>query len=91
MLYLNQMQFDALQTPTIISLYQSASDGRVEWATKIKEHFATFWRCSDCPIAQIPLLRDVMGGSVAEWLACWTEAHKGPGSNRSRNAVGWQS
>jgi len=27
-------------------------------------------------------------GSVAEWLACWTEAQKGPGSNRSRDAVG---
>ena len=26
-------------------------------------------------------------GSVAEWLACWTQAQKGPGSNRSRNAV----
>jgi len=28
------------------------------------------------------------GGSVAEWLACWTQAQKDPGSNRSRNAVG---
>ena len=27
-------------------------------------------------------------GSVAEWLACWTLAQKGPGSNRSRDAVG---
>jgi len=24
---------------------------------------------------------------VAEWLACWTQAQKGPGSNRSRDAV----
>ena len=23
-------------------------------------------------------------GSVAEWLACWTQAQNGPGSNRSR-------
>ena len=30
----------------------------------------------------------IMGGSVAEWLACWTQAQKGPGSNRSRDAVG---
>jgi len=29
-----------------------------------------------------------VGGSVAEWLACWTQAQKGPGSNRSCNAVG---
>jgi len=27
-------------------------------------------------------------GSVAEWLACWTQAQKAPGSNRSRDAVG---
>jgi len=27
------------------------------------------------------------GGSVAEWLACWTQAQKGPGSNRSADAV----
>ena len=29
----------------------------------------------------------VQGGSVAEWLACWTQAQKGPGSNRSRDDV----
>ena len=28
------------------------------------------------------------GGSVAEWLVCWTQAQKGPGSNHSRDAVG---
>jgi len=28
------------------------------------------------------------GGSVAEWLACWTQGQKGPGSNHSREAVG---
>ena len=28
------------------------------------------------------------GGSVAEWLACWTQVQKGQGSNRSRDAVG---
>jgi len=28
------------------------------------------------------------GGSVADWLTCWTQAQKGPGSNRSRDAVG---
>ena len=30
----------------------------------------------------------IEGGSVAEWLACWTQAQKGPGSNRSRDSVG---
>jgi len=28
------------------------------------------------------------GGSVAEWLACLTQAQNGPGSNRIRDAVG---
>jgi len=32
--------------------------------------------------------RPMLGGSVAEWLACWTQAQKGPSSNRSRDAVG---
>ena len=27
------------------------------------------------------------GGSVAEWLACWTQARKGLGSNRNRDTV----
>jgi len=30
---------------------------------------------------------DIPGGSVAEWLACWTPAQKGPGSNHSLDAV----
>jgi len=29
----------------------------------------------------------VIGGSVAELLACWTQAQNGLGSNRSRDAV----
>ena len=29
-----------------------------------------------------------MDGSVAEWLACWTQAQKSSCSNRSRDAVG---
>ena len=34
------------------------------------------------------LLAAVEGGSLAEWLTCWTRAQKGPGSNCSRDAVG---
>jgi len=30
----------------------------------------------------------ILGGTVAEWLACWTQAQKGMSSNRSRDAVG---
>ena len=29
-----------------------------------------------------------LGGSVAEWSACWTQGAEGPGLNRSRDAVG---
>jgi len=29
----------------------------------------------------------ILGGSVAEWLACRTQARKSTGSNRSRGAV----
>jgi len=32
-----------------------------------------------------------LGGSVAVWLVCWTQAQKGLGSNRSCDAVGSQS
>ena len=39
----------------------------------------------------ITLLYLQLSGSLAEWLARWTHAQKGPGSNRSRNDVGWQS
>ena len=35
----------------------------------------------------IPIPTLYPNGSVAEWLACWTQAQKGPGSNRSRDAV----
>ena len=38
--------------------------------------------------SQLRRSSSVRGGSVAEWLACWTQAQKGPGSNRSRDAVG---
>jgi len=32
-----------------------------------------------------------MSGSVAKWLACWTQAQKGPGSNRSRATLSGNS
>jgi len=36
---------------------------------------------------KLPKIYSRRGGSVAEWLACWTQAQKDPGSNRSRDAV----
>jgi len=32
-----------------------------------------------------------LGGSVAEWLACWTQVQKGLGSNRSRDTLSGNS
>jgi len=37
---------------------------------------------------QIHLVLMISGGSVAEWLVCWTQSQRGPGSNCSRDAVG---
>ena len=33
----------------------------------------------------------IKGGPVAEWLACWTQAQKSPGSNHSRDAIAGNS
>ena len=30
----------------------------------------------------------LQGGSVAEWLACWTQTQKGPGSNPAATLSG---
>ena len=53
------------------------------------------WRTQDVilepepiPPSIIYISLHIQGGSVAEWLACWTQAQKGPGSNRSRDTVG---
>ena len=40
------------------------------------------------PRSQVIIITSCRRGSVAEWLACWTQAQKGPGSNCSRYAVG---
>jgi len=37
---------------------------------------------------QLARRRERRGGSLAEWLACWTQAQKGLGSNRICDAVG---
>ena len=45
---------------------------------------------SSCWMISIFLGTDVVGGSVDEWLACWTRAQYGPGSSHSHDAVGQQ-
>jgi len=57
---------------------------------KLTEHVPQWIHYPVCS-HQLLLLTWLVGGSVAEWLACWTQAEKGLGSNRSRDAVVWQS
>jgi len=45
-------------------------------------------RLSDCVSCIGTLSFAMSAGSVAEWLACWTQAQEGLGSNRSRDDVG---
>ena len=45
-----------------------------EFRTKFQKKASLFWR--------------FVGGSVTEWLACWTQVQKGLGANRSHDAVG---
>jgi len=42
----------------------------------------------DAAFREITLTTCYSGGSVPERLACWTQAQKGLGSNRSRDAIG---
>ena len=44
------------------------------------------WFFNSRPVALLPD-PTLAGGSVAEWLACWTQTQKSPCSNRSRDAV----
>jgi len=44
--------------------------------------------CLRASVLMITRATSKAGGSLAEWLACWTQAQNGPGSNRSRDAVG---
>ena len=53
------------------------------YATLLETHFHTHSAC----LTHLTLSNGT-SGSVAEWLACWTQAQKGPGSNRSRDDVG---
>jgi len=47
------------------------------------------WRASSVVSSSGQLTKHFCpGGSVAEWAACWTQAQKSLGSNRSRDTVG---
>ena len=47
-----------------------------------------FFSLARFTVAVFTFYRSPLDGLVAEWLACWTQAQKDLGSNRSRDAVG---
>jgi len=56
---------------------------------KGNDWIGTFTNCTDGnQLSVFTPSTSYVGGSVAEWLASWTQAQYGPGSNRSRDAVG---
>jgi len=47
-----------------------------------------FYVCGGWLGSRVVSLLDSGTEGLAEWLACWTQAQKGLGSNRSRDADG---
>jgi len=64
-------------------------DGAGVKTTSIALIYRQTWKLGACKVAYNSRLRLTRkGGSVAEWLACWTQAQQGLGSNRSLYAAG---
>ena len=65
---------------------------KLQWGIKtlaVSTDWLTFvYQCAEKTHVVHSILPLNTAGSVAEWLVCWTQAQKGPGSNRSRDAVG---
>ena len=61
----------------------------VEWSLEIRAFF-TFYRTAKTFFELLHTFSRTLPLTpvIAEWSACWTQAQKGPGSNRSRDAVG---
>jgi len=72
------------------SFLQGASEGKVmRSVVSVYPLLSLYLVWTDWYLTLIFASKQVMkGGSVAEWLACWNQAQKGLGSNRSRDAVG---
>ena len=59
-----------------------------EWGARYPTKFGEKWTPLFTLVTLYLLTTVILGGTVAEWLACWTQAQKGMSSNRSRDAVG---
>ena len=79
------MDCGVIHKPQHSCIYHS---GTSCWHTAIcASEMDTLNNSCDVPCPKFQPVHDNMGGSVAEWLACWTQAQKGLGSNRRRDAV----
>jgi len=76
------------QNSPTVELVDTLSTDAIVYRRSVCGSRAACWNCL-CLFAcmDIRYFLPVEGGSVAEWLACWTQAQKGPGSNCSRDAV----
>jgi len=78
----------AVTSPEIVELWEAILTFFFFPATVLTAYIADRYAQSSC---LVPRRIVQCGGSVTEWLACWTQAQKRLGSNRSRDAVGYQS
>ena len=76
------------QNSQTVELVDTLSTDAIVYRLSVCGSRAACWNCL-CLFAcmDIRYFLPVEGGSVAEWLACWTQAQKGPGWNCSRDAV----
>jgi len=76
------------QNSPTVELVDTLSTDAIVYRLSVCGSRAACWNCL-CLFAcmDIRYFLPVEGGSVAEWLACWTQAQKGPGWNCSRDAV----
>jgi len=73
--------------PTCFALHPVVSDFAVESILCEQISARSCYRLYVASVGMFVQFLYLRAGSVAEWLACWTQAQNGPGSNRSRDAV----
>ena len=74
-------------SPPVLHILQLSSYRLTQWEPRVRRE-PGFSSGRDSFERDILGHTPSQGGSVAEWLACWTQAQKGLGSNRSRDVSG---
>ena len=92
----NQIKKGLLLSPSVnclFSKYLEKTQARTWLSSALSERFSSVlarhaWDSHTLVCCVISIIYNDDGGSaVAEWLACWTQALKSSGSNRSRQTV----